>query len=125
MTRTVRRGAAAVWAMIVLSVLGVLTVAAAGQFTSARRTVEARERRVQALWLARSGVELAVARIGEGVESSDGETLSPTPGGEIRVKWVKTDDGYKIESEGRYNPAGGPTTLTVQRVTRTVKLPVR
>jgi hypothetical protein len=60
---TRRSGAALLWALVVLSVLGVMSAVAAKTFGAARRTLAMRQNRIQAEWLARSGAEIAVARL--------------------------------------------------------------
>lgn len=115
-TRNPRRGVAAIWALTVLSVFGLLAAAAAGQFATVRTTLEARERQVQALWLARSGVELAAAKITGGAEPNGTAAAKPFPGGELRVAWAKAANGYRIESEGRLIPAGRVSSPTVRMV---------
>ena len=57
-----RSGIAVAWVLVILTVLSVTSATAAWQFSTGRRMLERRQNRVQALWLARSGGELAAAR---------------------------------------------------------------
>src|SRR5205823_6183126 len=104
-TRVIRRpGAALLWALVVLSVLGVTSAVAVREFGLARRQLAMRDQRLQAEWLARSGAELAAARLLED-ESYTGETVEPIPNGPVRIA-VETDaakpGSYRILCEVHY-----------------------
>jgi hypothetical protein len=115
-----RRGAAAVWALVVLAVLTTVTAVAVKEFTATRRALDAREARAQAEWLARSGCELAVARLLADPTGYDGEVGSPVPGSEVRVTVTKAaEDTYRVECQAAYPAAGRGTVVRV--VGRTVK----
>jgi type II secretory pathway pseudopilin PulG len=121
---TARGGVAAVWVLVVFAVLGALSVGLARQFVDARRAQYAREARVQAKWLARSGVELAVAgRIAAG-DRYTGEDAAPIPGGTVQVRLTPAPaDGptaVKVECRARYQPPAG--TVVVQTVSHTTRV---
>ena len=115
-----RAGIAVFWALVVLSVLAVTTTAAAWQFTAARRAMENRLHKLQALWLARAGTELAATRLAADVEGYIGEEVEVVPDGPVRIAVEKDParaDAYRVKVEARY-PASGPGTIT-HAVTRT------
>jgi type II secretory pathway component PulK len=115
-----RSGVAVLWALLVLTLLGVTTAAATWQIAAARRALEGRQNRLQTLWLARSGVELAVARLLADPNGYAGEVVAPVPESEVRITVQKDPartDTYQIRSEARY-PASGPGSIG-QLLTRT------
>src|SRR5947209_15189026 len=108
-----RAGVALLWAMIVLGVLGIMSAAAAWQFVSARRVLERRQHKVQALWLARSGGELAAARLLADPNGYAGEEVEPVPEGRVKItvqKDAARPDGYRIKCEAQY-PVTGPGSM--------------
>lgn len=108
-----RAGVAVLWALIVLGVLAVTSAAAAWQFTAARRVLERRQYKVQALWLARSGGELAAARLLADPNGYAGEEVEPIPEGRVKIaveKDAARPDGYRIKCEAQY-PATGPGSM--------------
>lgn len=113
------RGVAAVWTIVVLATVTALSAAAARQIASLRRATDAREAHLQAVWLARSGVELAVAKLAADAAYT-GETVRPVPGGECRIAVRKVADGFAVTCEARY--ANG-LSATAHTETRTVKPP--
>jgi hypothetical protein len=102
-----RRGVVTIWALVVLSVLTVLAGTITWQHLASRRLIDRRVERLQSLWLARGGIELAAARLLANPKSYSGETLSPIPGSrvEIRVQ-PKPGDTYQVSSEARYPTDG-------------------
>ena len=113
-----RRGMAAVWALMVVSVVSALTVAAAARMMAARRHVDAHRNRAQAEWLARAGCELAVGRLLTAPDGYTGETVAPVADSEVKIV-VRPDPAakgvYRIECEARF-PTTGP--LVVSRLDR-------
>jgi hypothetical protein len=87
--------------------------------------LENRQNRLQAMWLARSGAELAAARLLADADGYTGETAEPVTGGQVRVTVEKDPakpDTYRIKCEARY-PEDGPGsfahTLTRSATRRT------
>ncbi|MBI3406990.1 MAG: hypothetical protein HY040_01355 [Planctomycetes bacterium] len=97
-----RPGVALVWAVIVLAVLAGLLGAIAVQITSGRRTQHLRERQVQATWLARSGVEVAVQKWLADPNGFKDHVLAIVPHSEVRIAVAKDKDEITITSEARY-----------------------
>lgn len=98
---TRRSGVALLWALLVLSVLGVTSAVAVREFATARRTVAMQKNRRQAEWLARSGAELAVARLLSD-DKYPGETIEPIANGAVRIaveKDAAKPDVYSIRCE--------------------------
>lgn len=83
--RSSRRGVAIIWLLTVLVILTALMSAVTWQHFSGRRWTEGRQRQLQAQWLARAGIELAVARLL--VEGNGSSVTSTTllPGSEVTV----------------------------------------
>jgi hypothetical protein len=121
-----RRGAALMIAVVTLAVVAVLTTAVVAQLVAGRRLLDRRPHRLQAEWLARAGVELAVARLLADPADYRGETVEPVPGSDVRIK-VRPDpaapDLFRVTSEARY-PEEGPgavrrsVTCTLRRTRR-------
>jgi hypothetical protein len=105
--RNSRRGVALIWALAILSLLGVMSALTAKQFAAARRLLDSRYHRIQADWLTRSGAELAAARL-IGEENYTGETIEIVPGGPVRIVVTKdsgTPGRYRVRCDVAY-PAG-------------------
>jgi len=113
MTRIRRSGMAVLWALIVLTVLGGMTAAAAWQVTTARRVLLDRQHRLQAVWLARSAAELAAARLLADPDKYAGEEVAPVADAKVTVT-VKMDpakaDIFTIRCEAVY-PKDGPGSM--------------
>src|SRR5215212_5186987 len=96
-----RSGAAIMWALVVLAVLAVTTATAAWQFGAARRGLAWRHDRLQAEWLARSGCELAAARLLAGPADYTGETVEPIPDAKVVIVVEKDakPDTFRVRCE--------------------------
>jgi hypothetical protein len=121
-SRRRRRGTAAIWVLVVLAFVSTMSLTAVGRFGNARRALDAYTHRAQAEWLARSGVELAAARLLADPDGYSGETVKPLPRSEVRIV-VRKDPAernvYRVECEARY-----PTDVTrvvVRVVNRSLK----
>ena len=102
-----RRGAALLWTLVVLSVLGTMSILVTKEFATARRVLDMRQNRIQAEWLARSGAEFAVARL-LADEGYTGGSVEPLPAGPVNIK-VEKDVAkpgvYRIQCEATF-PTG-------------------
>jgi hypothetical protein len=110
-----RSGVTVMWVLVILSVLAATSASAAWQFNIGRRTLERRQNRVQAIWLARSGAELAAARLLAGPDGYTGETVAPIAESRVRItveKDAARPDFYKIRCEAQY-PEDGPGAVGV------------
>jgi type II secretory pathway pseudopilin PulG len=111
-----RSGVAAIWTMLVIAIVSVMMVATIARFTSARQRVEAYRNSAQSDWLARSGYEIAVAKVLADPEGYKGETISPITNGEVKIT-VRRDpenkEVYRVTSESSY-PSG--TKRAVKRI---------
>ena len=99
-----RPGIAAIWTLVVIAVVSAAAMTATVQFANIRKQVDLDRNRAQALWLARSGFELAADRLMANPDGYTGETVSPIPAAEIKIvvrKDTKREGVYQIESEGR------------------------
>jgi hypothetical protein len=110
-----------VWALVVLAVLAVTTATAAWQFGAARRGLAWRHNRLQAEWLARSGCELAAARLLADPADYTGETVELIPEAKVVVvveKDAAKPDTFRVRCEASY-PVGERTEVS-RAVVRTV-----
>ena len=103
-----------VFALVVLAVIGVLLSESARNAIAIRRMLETRQNQLQSAWLARSGVELAAARL---IESSkyQGEVIELIPNGSVRItieNKSEAGDQYAIKCEAHF-PATGPDSMMV------------
>jgi type II secretory pathway pseudopilin PulG len=118
--RDSRPAVAAMWALVVLSVLTIVMAAITWQVLAGRRFLERRQNQMQAVWLARSGFELAATRL---LSNQAGEeSLQLTAEWEVHVQ-VQRDssspDIYSVTSEARY-PTNG-NGLVVRSLTRRLR----
>ena len=116
-----RAESAAIWVLVVLAFVSTMSLTAVGRFGSARRALDAYTNRAQAEWLARSGVEVAAARLLADPNGYSGETIKPLPRSEVRIvvrKDSTEQDVYRVQCEARY-----PTDarVVVRSVTRALK----
>src|SRR5438105_7071194 len=110
---TGRTGAAVMWALVIMVVLGVMMSTAVWQFGAARQVLERRQNALQALWLARSGAELAVARLLADGDAYTGEKIELIPDSDLRItveKDAADQTKFRIRCEARY-PSDGRTSM--------------
>lgn len=105
-----RRGFALVVLLVVLALMSVLMVMQSMQLLLNRRMLQRREHQLQATWLARSGVEVAAARLARDGQYT-GETLDIIPDASLVVKVTQEKGAYDVSSEARY-PTEGAHTVT-------------
>lgn len=118
-----RRGVAAIWALVVLSVVSGLGLCVVARVSLARKDQDRELAQDQAEWLSRSGLELAIDRLQTKKAGYKGETASPVPGSEVKIKVSPTGqkEAYLIECDVRYKVE--TRGITVTRLARfTVKL---
>lgn len=80
-----RKGIVSIWVLVVLSVLAGLTATATWQYLVGRRVLRDRQHALQAGWLARSGIEIAAARLLTDPKYR-GETLELIDEGKVQVE---------------------------------------
>jgi hypothetical protein len=103
--RPARRGIAMVWALVVLAVLTVMIGIITSQSVTGFRRADHREAQLQTLWLARSGVELAGARLLVDPADYRGETVELIPRSQVRIVVTtdpKQDHVFLVSCEARY-----------------------
>jgi hypothetical protein len=112
-----RPGIASVWALVVLAVLTVVIGVITWESVTGYRRADHRQARLQALWLARSGVELAAARLLADPAGYTGETLELIPGSQVRIE-MKSDpaqkDTFLVTCEARYPTDARESVLQAQ-----------
>jgi type II secretory pathway component PulK len=99
-----RQGAAIIWAIAAMSVTTILTTAITSQILAGRRLAERRQDQLQALWLARSGLEMAIDKLIANPHSYTGEVLTPIPDSQLRIEVKSFKDSketYQITCIGR------------------------
>ena len=102
---TPRRGVALLAVVIALALVSVMLGATTWQLLAHRRTLERRLHQAQAVWLARAGVERAVARLLAEHEGYAGETVELIPASQLHIA-VKRVPGqaevFDVTSEARF-----------------------
>ena len=114
--RSPRRGVSMMWAMVIITVLAMMAATASWQCMAGRSGIDQRQHRMEALWLARSGAELAAERL---MSNSDyvGESIALTPGTTCVITVTKEADGrFRIHSVAR-SPESGPGSVS-REITR-------
>jgi type II secretory pathway component PulK len=109
-TREARGGMALVLAVVILALVTAVTGMIAWQTNAARRLLDDRRQQLQALWLARAGVEHACDRLLAEPDKYTGETLELIPRGQVHLsveRDPKTRNQFRLVSEARY-PADQP-----------------
>jgi type II secretory pathway pseudopilin PulG len=117
-----RNGVAIVWAIVAMAVVTILTSLITSQVLAGRRLADRRQNQLQALWLARSGLELATARMLNQPSGYVGETVAPIPGSQLRIKVtpaVGEPSIFIVVSEALY-PAEGKDSVA-RTMTRRLK----
>jgi len=107
-----RPGIAVMWALVVITVLTLVSATAIWQMSAGRRALERRQNALQALWLARSGAELAAERLMANGEYT-GESIELVPDSDLRIAVEKDPaekDSYRIRCESRC-PSSGPGSM--------------
>src|SRR6476661_2905077 len=110
-----RSGITVMWVLIILTVIAATSATAAWQFSAGRRTLERRLNRVQALWLARAGGEIAAARLLAEPDAYTGETAAPIAESRIHItveKDAARANTYKVRCEVKY-PEEGPGAVSI------------
>jgi type II secretory pathway pseudopilin PulG len=110
-----RSGIAVLWVLVIFTILAATSAAAAWQFSTGRRTLERRQNRVQAIWLVRSGAELAAARLLAEPDGYTGETVAPVAESRVRITVEKDPakaDTYTVRCEATY-PEDGPGSVSI------------
>ena len=119
-----RKAAALMGVLIALGVLSVLLVAVTWQNLANRKLVQRRHHQLQSAWLARSGVETAVARLLKD-PAYKGEDTSPMESSKVKIS-VLVDKAnknvFQITCEARFpdNDAEAVVRSVTRRYRRTV-----
>ena len=105
-----RAGAALLLLLMVLGLLALLLGSITIQIAANRRMLLRREHQMQALWLARSGVELAAAKWLADPQAYKGEKTAIIPESQVEIVVAVDKDHVIVTSEARY-PADGPSPV--------------
>jgi hypothetical protein len=107
-----RRGVAIMWALVIVTVLSLVSATAVWQISAGRRALERRQHLIQAVWLARSGAEIAAERLMVDADYA-GESIEVIPDTGLRITVAKdpaATDVYRIRCEAQC-PATGPGSI--------------
>jgi type II secretory pathway pseudopilin PulG len=119
-----RQGAALVAMVVVLAMIAAIMATTAWQMMAGRHLLERHEQKLQASWLARAGIEIAVARILSNPANYSGETVQPMSRAEVRIRVQaepNSSSDFRLISEARYptdspRPAVQLVSFKVRRV---------
>jgi type II secretory pathway component PulK len=118
-----RRGAALVGVLVALALVTVLMATVGWHMVANRRLAEHRQQQLQADWLARAGIEMAVARLLSDPGGYRGETLEPVSRSQVRIT-VEGERGganrFRLVSEARY-PTGDRYRVVVRSLSCRVR----
>lgn len=109
-----RPGLMTMWALIILTFLSMLLALTTTQLMASRYTLDRRQNQLQALWLARSGQELAIARLLDKPADYKGESVEILPDSEVRIEVKARSDAkdvFVVTSEARYPLEGRDKVL--------------
>jgi hypothetical protein len=91
-------------AVVALALIAVVTTFVTWHCLAVHRVLDRRHNQLQAAWLARSGVELAAARLLDDPAGYNGESVEPIPGAELRIE-VRAEPGsadvFRVSSLAR------------------------
>jgi len=107
--------------MVALAILSVMLTAITWTILANRQMLQRRETRLQALWLARAGVEIACENLMRN-PAYTGETSSPSAQGEVKISVTtdpKTPGVFHISSQARF-PLDRPD-LVVREVSASLR----
>jgi hypothetical protein len=109
-----RGGLVTMWALLVLAFLGMLLALTTSQILACRRALDQRQSRLRAAWLARSGLELAAARLLADPAGYPGESVELVPDSKVRIE-VKSQPGakdvFEVVSEAHFPLEGRDQVL--------------
>ncbi len=109
--------------MALLIALGIVTILLGSitlQVLINRKTLARHERRLQALWLARAGLEVAAAKVLDGADDYTGETVTLMPAGTVRIQVQREKQIFRVTSEATY--AINENMPIVREVSRSYRL---
>jgi hypothetical protein len=115
-----RRGIALLWVLVIIVLTSAILSATMAKTLAGRRLIEQRQHELQADWLARSGLEIAAARLLTTAGAYQGETTEPIPSSVVRIRVESLEDkpgAYHVTSEARYPNEG--RFVVVREITRT------
>ncbi len=104
-----RQGVAIVMALVLMTVLTVVMSVVVMQMAAERRVLGDREQMLQADWLARSGVELAAARLLDDPAAFELERQDLLPDATVKITVEKSGtDEYRVTAEAAIGPDPRP-----------------
>jgi hypothetical protein len=115
---SLRHGAALIGVVVAIAVVSVLLAAITWQNVANRRLVQRRHHQLQSAWLARSGVETAVAKLLND-PAYKGETIKPVESSKVKIAVVPEKGKanlFRITSEARF--PDHQSEVVVRSVTR-------
>jgi len=120
--RAGRRGVALLGALVALALVSALLVTIGWRIIAHRRHETQRHNLVQATWLARAGVELAVDKLLSDPDGYKGETVELLPRSRVHIKVEANPDAantLRVVSEAQYpTEAAKPVNRSLTRILR-------
>lgn len=107
-----RKGMILITAVVMMAVLAVVLAVVTAQVVAQRNLLRQRERRLQAEWLARAGIEHAVARLIDSPKAFREDNRELVPNGKVKIEVTKTDDAFTIRVDAE---VGLPDEKTLVR----------
>jgi type II secretory pathway pseudopilin PulG len=114
-----RAGFGLIALLVALAIVTILMGTITAQIFINRKTADRRENQLQALWLARAGLEVAAAKLLSGTEDYRGEALELIPESTVRIEVQRQKDTFHVRSEANYS-AGSPQPV-VRELNRTYR----
>jgi hypothetical protein len=103
-----RGGVATIWVLVVLSALVAVIATTTSTYVMVRRAQRNREYKLQSEWLARSGIELAAARLLADPKDYRGEKVQLIPNSQVEIEVKAEADGvFEVVSSARYPTYNG------------------
>ena len=113
---TNRQGAALIAALVVMAVLSVILTVVIVQVVKQRQFVSQRQRQLQAEWLTRAGVELAVARLLETPAAFSDDKQELAPDARVRIVVEKAEqDLFAVTVDAEVGLEEGPTVVRTRQ----------
>jgi hypothetical protein len=111
---TAREGMALVLAVVILAMVTAMMGIIAWQTNAARRLLNSRQQQLQAIWLARSGIEYGYAHLAAEPEHYKEESIELIPLGQVLIsveRDPKSRNHFRITCQARY-PSNEPRPQT-------------
>ncbi|MSR30566.1 MAG: hypothetical protein EXR99_03580 [Gemmataceae bacterium] len=111
-----RKGVALLTALVVLAVAAALSVTVTVHELSTRKEIALGVEKAQARWLARGGMELAIAHLAAGTQDKTPKSLEIKGGKATITVTSVVSSRWQVETTGEFSrPDGRPARVTLKR----------